>query len=187
MFPSSKIELIYQVNMDEYKQQERDINLKTFTSEDIDDFMVWATDDEVTKYMMWNTYTSRDEAAIFFTTIVEKHPWFKAICFEGKVIGSITLDKGKGAHSCKAELGYVIARKYWGIGLATNAIQATMKIAFNDLNIERIEAYVDPTNIGSQRVLEKNGFTKEGLLRSYVIQKGFLKDRFIYSFLKPGF
>ena len=92
--------------------------------------MAWATDDEVTKYMMWNTYTSRNEAIVFFTTIVEKHPWFKAICLDGKVIGSITLDKGKGAHNCKAELGYVIARKYWGNGLATNAIQAAIKTAF---------------------------------------------------------
>ena len=54
------------------------------------------------------------------------------------------------------------------------------------MNIERIEAFVDPINIGSQRVLEKNGFIQEGLLRNYVIQKGILKDRFIYSFLKPS-
>ena len=186
MFPSSKVEFTYQVNMNEHKPNEQRITLKPFTSEDIDDFMVWATDDDVTKYMMWDTYTSRDEAIVFFTNIVEKHPWFKAICLNGKVIGSITLDKGKGAHSCKAELGYVVARKYWGKGLATNAIQGAMKTAFEDLNIERIEAYVDPTNIGSQRALEKNGFTQEGLLRNYVIQKGVVKDRFIYSFLKSG-
>lgn len=187
MFPSSKVELTYQVNMAEYKQNEQRITLKTFTSEDIDDFMAWATDDEVTKYMMWNTYTSRDEATVFFTSIIDKHPYFKAICLNGKVVGSITFDKGKGAHCCKAELGYVIARKYWRNGLATNAIQEAMKTAFEDLNIERIEAYVDPTNIGSQRVLEKNGFTKEGLLRNYVIQKGVVKDRFIYSCLKSSF
>jgi RimJ/RimL family protein N-acetyltransferase len=184
MFPSSKIKLINQVDMTEHTKHVQNITLKPFTSADIDDFMKWATDDEVTKYMMWDTYHSRNEAILFFTNIVEKHPWFKSICLDGKVIGSITLDKGKGAHSCKAELGYVIARSYWGNGFATNAIQVAIKTAFNELAIERIEAYVDPINIGSQRVLEKNGFIQEGLLRSCIIQKGVLRDRFIYSFLK---
>jgi ribosomal-protein-alanine N-acetyltransferase len=159
--------------------------LKTFTAADLDDFMEWATDDEVTKYMMWNSYTSRFEAESFFANVVEKHPWFKAVCFDEKVVGSITLDKGKGAHSCKAELGYVIARKYWGNGLATQAIHLAIQHGFKDLDIERIEAFVDPANIASQRVLEKNGFTKEGLLRNCIVQKGILKDRFIYAFLKP--
>jgi ribosomal-protein-alanine N-acetyltransferase len=172
--------------MAEYKQQEQKMILKTFTSTDIDDFMEWAADDEVTKYMMWNSYASRSDAENFFTNVVEKHPWFKAICFGEKVIGSITLDKGRGAHSCKAELGYVIARKYWGKGFATGAIQLAVEIGFKDLDVERIEAYVDPDNIGSQRVLEKNGFTKEGLLKKCVVQKGVVKNRFLYSFLKPN-
>lgn len=186
MFQSSTIEPIPQNYMTEYKQQEG-VTLKTFTALNIDDFMEWATDDEVTKSMMWNTYTSRNDADFFFTNVVETHPWFKAIWLNGKVIGSITLDKGKGPHGCKAELGYVVVRKYWGSGVATRAIQLAIETGFNDLDIERIEAYVDPANNGSQRVLEKNGFTKEGLLRNFVIQKGVLKDRFIYSLLKPGF
>ncbi len=157
--------------------------LRMFTSADIDDFMERATDDEVAKYMMWNTYTSRSEAESFFTNIIEKHPWFRAICLGEKVIGSISLDKGKGAHSCKAELGYVIARKYWGKGFATQAVHLAIQTGFSDLNVDRIEAYVDLGNIGSQRVLEKNGFRKEALLRNWIIQKETVKDRFVYALL----
>ncbi|MDP1880004.1 MAG: GNAT family protein [Parachlamydiaceae bacterium] len=102
------------------------------------------------------------------------------------LFSSITLDKGKGVHSCKAELGYV-ARKYWGNGLVTQAIKLAIETGFRDLDVERIEAYVDPANIGSQRILEKSKFIQEGLLRSYVIQKGVLKERLIYSFIKPSF
>jgi RimJ/RimL family protein N-acetyltransferase len=185
MFMRQKIESIQSAPISDYKKQEQQIMLKTFTSASIDDFMEWATDDEVTKYMMWNSYTSRNEAESFFTNVVEKHAWFKAIYLDKKVIGSITLDKGKGVYSCKAELGYVIARKYWGNGCATQAIKLTIEAGFNDLDVERIEAYVDPTNIGSQRVLEKNKFTRECLLKKYVVHKGIVKDRFIYSFLKP--
>ncbi len=186
MFMNLKVESAQQVTITEYKQQEQSVTLKTFTSANIDDFMEWATDDEVTKYMMWNSYTSRSDAESFFTNVVEKHAWFKAICLGEKVIGSITLDKGKGAHSCKAELGYVISRKYWGNGFATQAIKLAIEMGFSDLDVERIEALVEPNNIGSQRVLEKNGFTKEGLLKKCVVQKGIVKDRFLYSFLKSS-
>ena len=173
--------------MSVHKQQEQKTTLKTFTSADIDDFMEWATDDEVTKYMLWNSYISRNEAEEFFRSIVEKHPWFKAICLGEKVIGSITLDKGKGAHSCKAELGYVIARKYWNNGFTTQAIKSAIQIGFENLGVERIEAFVDPINIGSQRVLENNEFLKEGLLKNWIIQKGIVQDRFIYAILKSTY
>ncbi|MBS0621562.1 MAG: GNAT family N-acetyltransferase [Verrucomicrobia bacterium] len=170
--------------MPECQQKEQVVTLKSLTSENIDDFMEWATDDEVTKYMMWNSYTTRSEAESFFVNVVEKHPWFKAICVGEKVVGSITLDKGKGAHSCKAELGYVVARKYWGRGLTTKAINLAIQTGFKDLNIQRIEAYVDPTNIGSQRVLEKNGLIREGFLRNSVVQKGLVKDRWIFAIVR---
>lgn len=186
MFLNTQIELA-QVSMFEFKQQEQVTLLKTFTSADLDDFLEWATDDEVTKYMMWNSYTSRFDAEEFFRNVVDKHPWFKAICLGKKVIGSITLDKGKGAHSCKAELGFVISRKYWKNGFATQAIKIAIQSGFEDLTVERIEAFVDPSNIGSQRVLEKNGFVKEGLLKNCIIQKGIVKDRLIYAILKTPY
>lgn len=160
------------------------MTVKTLSSTDIDDFMEWATDDEVTRYMMWDSYKTRGAAEDFFNNVVEKHDWFKAICSGEKVIGSITLNKGKGTHSCKAELSYVLAKKYWGYGYATQAIQLALTTGFKELEVERLDAYVDLTNIGSQRVLEKNGFTREGLLRNYVIQKGIVKDRYVYSILK---
>lgn len=187
MFMNPKVELTPYISMTDYRKQEQQITLKTFTSTDIDDFMEWATDDEVTKYMMWNSYASRSEAESFFVNVVEKHPWFKAICLGKKVIGSVTIDKGKGAHSCKAELGYVITRQYWGNGLATQAIKLASEAGFQDLNVERIEAYVDPANTASQRVLEKNRFIREGLLKKCVIQKGEVKDRFLYSLLKSTY
>lgn len=187
MFLSTQIESNNQVLMSKYKQQDEATTLKTFTSADIDDFMEWATDDEVTKYMMWNSYTSRSDAEDFFKNVVENHPWFKAVCLGKKVIGSITLDKGKGVRSCKPELGYVISRKYWSNGFATQAINLAIQNGFEELGVERIEAFVDPANIASQRVLEKNGFVKEGLLRNCVMQKGIVKDRLVYAILRSAY
>lgn len=180
-----QIKSIHKISESEYIHQEHPISLKTLTIKDLNDFMEWASSEEVTKWLLWNQYTSRADAEVFFREVVEQHPWFKAICLGDKVIGSVTLDQRKGAHSCTAELGYVIARKYWGKGLGTRAVHLAIQHAFKDLEIKRIEAYVDPTNIGSQRILEKNGFIKEGLLKNFILQKGALKDRFIYALLKP--
>ena len=68
-------------------------------------------------------------------------------------------------------------RKYWGNGFATQAVGLAIGKGFEDLGVERIEAFVDPANIASQRVLEKNGFVKEGLLRNWVVQKKVVRVR----------
>lgn len=184
MHLSLRIEGPISASMYAHNEQVPALSLKEFTVADVDDFMEWATDDEVTKYMMWSSYSSREEAEKFILTVVQPHPWFKAICLGEKVVGSITLDKGKGSHCCKAEAGYVVARKYWGQGLATQAVKLAVRNGFADLNVERIEAFVDPDNVSSQRVLDKSGFIREGLLRNCILQRGMLKSRYVYSVLR---
>lgn len=160
------------------------ITLRPLLVTDLDDMLEWATDDEVTKHLLWDSYSSVSEAKNFLETVVANHPWFKAICVDEKVIGSITLDQRTGAHSCRAELGYVVARKYWGQGYCTAAVKEAVRLGFSDLNIQRIEALVDPDNITSQKVLEKCGFTKEGYLASYMIHKGKVRDRVVFGMVK---
>ena len=160
------------------------ITLRPLTSADIDAFMVWGTDDEVTKYLRWKSYQSRQEAEDFFSNVVEKHPWFQAIVVNGAVIGSITLEQDVGDYRCKAELGYVSARKYWGYGYTTQAVQLAVERGFQEFDVARIEATVHPANIGSQRVLEKNGFVREGLLRKAILRQGNLNDLYLYAIVQ---
>lgn len=176
---SINVTSVYEVKMDSSKNNQ--ITLRALTIDDIDAFMTWGSDDDVTKSLMWESYRSKEDAVAFFKNVVEKHSWFKAICLDGQVIGSITLERGKGAHSCKAELGYVIAKSFWSKGYTTRAIKEAIKSGFNDLNIARIEAFVDPENIASIKALEKAGFQCEGLLKKCVIQKNVVKDRYLYA------
>ena len=134
--------------------------------------------------MLWERYTSREEAEAFFSNVVFRHEWFTAICLDGQVIGSISLDKGKGPYVCKAELGYVLAREMWGRGYATAAVGEAVRRGFDDLSVQRIEAFVDPDNLASQRVLEKNGFQLEGYLRECILHKGKIRDRLLYARVK---
>lgn len=163
------------------------IHLRKLAIDDASDFMEWASDDEVTKWLTWESYRSIEEAKKFFTDVVERHPCFLGICLKDKVIGSISLTKRNGAMKCTAILAYVLSRKYWGMGYMTQAVLKATDIAFKDSEILRVEAQVDSKNLSSQRVLEKAGFEKEGLMRSCAIQKGEVRDRLLYSKLRDDF
>ena len=162
----------------------KQITLRPLTENDVDAFMKWGSDPEVTQSLFWDHYTSREQAYETLKKITSKHPWYKAICLEGTPIGAITLDRGTGRAEKRAELGYVLAKEYWGQGYATQAVILALECGFEELNILRIEAFVDPENRGSSRVLEKAGMTKEAHLKNYLIHRGQIKDRYIYASTK---
>lgn len=61
------------------------------------------------------------------------------------------------------ELGYLLARKFWGEGLATEAAAACLKYGFEKLKFKEVIAMTDLENVASQKVLEKIGFVKRGI------------------------
>ena len=168
------------ISMDNTSIQER-ITLRKLGRGDLEFFFKWASDPEVTRWMTWEPYTSLIEAEKFLIEVAENHSWFNAICLDGVPVGSITLTQFKGASSCRAELGYVLAKSFWGQGIATVAVKQALSLAFNTLPLERIEALVDPTNIASQKVLVKAGMTCECLLKKYFVFKGAVSDRYMFS------
>lgn len=83
------------------------------------------------------------------------------------------------------EIGYRIHEGFWGRGIATEAVYAMTGYLFNEIGINRIQATVLPENERSKRVLYKNGFQREGLLRQVSYWKGRgLVDLEMYSLLK---
>jgi len=64
--------------------------------------------------------------------------------------------------SREVELGYLLAKRYWGLGLATEAAIAVRDHAFENLGLTRVVCQVHPGNIASQRVAEKCGMKREG-------------------------
>ncbi|XP_060188239.1 uncharacterized protein LOC132617285 isoform X2 [Lycium barbarum] len=160
------------------------ITLRPIEISDVDDFMVWATDENVSRFCTWDTYTSKPQAFEFINNIAIPHPWFRVICINNRAIGSISITPHSGVDSCRAELGYVLAQKYWGKGIVTRAVKMVTSAVFSEFPyLERLEALVDVDNKGSQRVLEKAGFLREGILRKYIILKGKSRDIVIFSFL----
>ena len=82
------------------------------------------------------------------------------------------LDLGGFTNKKVGEVSYYIWEKYWGMGYAVEALSSVVAFGFKDLKLERIQAVVDVRNIASEKVLQKAGFEKEGLLRKYPLGKG---------------
>ncbi|XP_028762401.1 uncharacterized protein LOC114720845 [Neltuma alba] len=163
------------------------ISLRPFQLSDADDVMVWATDERVTKFCSWEPYTSKHAAVDFILNITTKFLWCRAICIGDRAIGSVSVQSYSGddkARAKAAEIGYILGSKYWGKGIATKVVKQVVEMAFVDLpDLVRLEALVDVENVGSQRVLEKAGFQREGILRKFLFLKGKSRDMVMFSVL----
>lgn len=85
-------------------------------------------------------------------------------------------------------IGYFLAEAQWGRGIATEAVRMLVEFLFTDVNVNRIQAEVMPANENSKKVLLKNGFIKEGMLRQATLWSGKgVVDLEIYSILKEDY
>lgn len=127
-------------------------------------------DPEVMRY--WSSGPIPDLAAAraLFEEIVdlfvrrELFQWGIAERATDEVIGTCTLWK-LDHENRRAEIGFAVARDRWGQGLASEALSVLFAFCFDVLGLHRLEADVDPRNLPSLRVLEKQGFVREGYLR----------------------
>ena len=112
-------------------------------------------------------YTEKDaEDYITAMLCADKSAVFAyAICLEDRAVGSIGAFRQSNIHFRTAELGYYLAREYWGRGIVTEAVRQLCERVFAQTDILRIYAEPFSDNVGSRRVLEKAGFQMEGILR----------------------
>ena len=83
-------------------------------------------------------------------------------------------------------MGYVLRRDSWGKGYATEAAREILRIGFELLDAHRVVGNVDTENIGSVRVLEKIGMTREGMNRQsfWSPLHGTWRDTYLYAILE---
>ena len=143
------------------------LRLRPYRFQDVEDVLVFAMDQEWARYLPVPQPYTRAEAEKFIAGQMlldrENHASW-AIEDTGAVIGGINIRFHFGHHI--GEIGYSIARPYWGRGLVTEAARAVMETAFAAYaSLNRIRAMADARNIGSLRVMEKLGMAREGVLR----------------------
>jgi len=114
----------------------------------------------------------------------------KEVCFairtaaDGKLIGCISADTLEPQTTHKAEIGYWLAKPFWGRGIMTDVVRSYIDYAFRELNVVRLTARTFEFNLASARVLEKNGFKLEGRLPKHLSKDGKLIDARSYGLLK---
>ena len=84
----------------------------------------------------------------------------------------------------EAMIGYCLGVEWWHKGIMTEAITETLAFLFRQTTVNRVEAYVEPENMPSHKLLEKLGFTKEGTLRQYERCRGELIDICVFGLLR---
>jgi RimJ/RimL family protein N-acetyltransferase len=101
----------------------------------------------------------------------------------GELIGNVGLHHFF-EQNRRCEIGYALASRHWGQGYATEALRAAIQYGFDVRDLNRIEADIDPRNIGSARVLGKLGFRKEGYMPERWIVGGEMADTAFYGLLR---
>lgn len=110
---------------------------------------------------------------------------FRAIVQDGAVVGMVSAEQKQDVYRKDAELGYLLYPTCAGRGIMSEAVRQFCPLAFAQLDIVRLTGLVYAQNAASRRVLEKNGFAQEGLLRNAVCKNGALQDLAVYGKLRP--
>ena len=131
-------------------------------------FQRYAGDPEVTRFLTWPTHQSIEETIAFlrgkWSPESPKSRW--VICVDGDEAPSGMISAIHDGHT--RTLGYALSKALWGQGVMTEATRLVVEHLWRDPTVWRIEADTHPDNVGSQRVLEKAGFRREGVLRRAV-------------------
>ena len=106
---------------------------------------------------------------------------FRIIRVDGQCVGDVQIRCKEGAYRRDADLGYVLLDEYKGQGVMTEAVGRICAEAFEKLDILRISARVYAPNLASRRVLEKNDFQLEGVMRRAVCKGDKVYDMLLYG------
>lgn len=109
--------------------------------------------------------------------------WAVATQADDRLIGTCGFNEWSRIHGW-AELAYELARPWWGRGMISQAVAASLDWAFRDPVFGRVHAFVMVGNVRSERVLERAGFAREGRLRSYRMCRGTPRDFSVFGILR---
>jgi len=100
---------------------------------------------------------------------------------DGAILGRLNFMRVRRAHFHSAEVGYRFAQDACGRGVATEAVRQALALAFGPLDLKRLEAIARPENVGSCKVLERNGFVAFGRSQRSMELGGAWYDRIYYE------
>jgi RimJ/RimL family protein N-acetyltransferase len=162
-----------------------DLVLRPWTEDDVDAMVAGCNDPDVAWWIptIPSPYSESDALA-FIRGEVAPDERSSAMTIRGAVVGGIGLNVDAQGH--RGAIGYWVAARARGQGTCTRALRLLSRFALDELGLQRLDLVTDPDNVASQRVAEKVGFRREGVLRSHMRHPdGRIRDSVIFSLL-PG-
>ena len=159
--------------------------LKKITKDFIDDIYEYRSDPEVSKYLLWSPDDSKIYTECYVERLQELYTKGKFYDFGiflkdgGKMIGTVGFTTIN-LHKNTASVGYVLNSKYWGQGLACEALQKITEFGFCELGFKKLFARLMDENTQSKRVLEKCGFSFFSYESNFLNVKGRMEKIAIY-------
>jgi len=170
----------------------RRLILRRIDETDCQDMFEYSADREVTKFLTWKPHENINETKDYLIDLQKKYDggkffdWGLVYKETGKLIGtcgftSINLNK----NIC--EVGYVLAKNYWGMGLMPEALECVIDFAFGYFGFDKVEARFLDGNIKSEKVMMKAGMIFDRTERNGMHVKGEYKTVHTYSITKTAF
>jgi len=165
------------------------IVLREWTADDVDAVLDACRDPEISRWIPFvpSPYT-REDAETYLRLCIgsgdERHPFAVVEADTDVLLGSI--DMRLNSQLYRGHIGYWVAATARGRGVCTQALRLLSRWGFEKLGLQRLELITDPDNLASQRVAEKVGYRREGVLRAHLKHPdGRIRDSVMFSLL-PG-
>jgi ribosomal-protein-alanine N-acetyltransferase len=166
------------------------ICFKALDLKDAEEIHKYASDEEVSRFIGWKLMHTLNETRDYIEVMINREPagthLYASIVLKATqaIIGTAMIfnfDK----EANHAEIGYVFHKDHWGKGYGTEAVNLMNNFAFEKLCLHKIHANVVDANIGSSRILEKNGFELEGRLKDHYFIEEMYYDCLIWGKIQP--
>jgi [ribosomal protein S5]-alanine N-acetyltransferase len=167
--------------------QDKRVRLRGPRNEDADALFALFSDPAVMRYWSRPPMTTLGEAQGLIGEMLDSFEqrsllnWMVTTRDDG-VIGTCTLFRIDPRHR-HAEIGYALRSDHWGHGIASEAVALVLDWAFRRLDLQRVEADIDPGNDGSRRLLSRLGFASEGVLRQRFFVGDVVTDSELFGLL----
>lgn len=160
------------------------ITLRDYKKSDADRLVFLANNPNVSRYLVDTfpyPYTQADAEWWIATGAKANHAVTKVIQYNSEFVGSVGIAPQVGWRQHVAEIGYWIGEAYWGQGITTAALRLMTNHVISQLGFQKLFASVFGPNQASMRVLEKCGYTCEGILKAEVFKDGRYFDLHHYA------
>ena len=166
------------------------LTLRKINRSDIDDVYEYASDPAVSEFLLWYPHTAKSYTRAYLNEIdkrykkAEFYDW--GIVVDGKLIGTVGFTSFN-IEENSAEIGYVISRLYWGLGITKEAAEKIIEFGFRELALDKISARYIMGNEKSASIMKKCGMTKDDSKKEEMLVKGKIKTILKYTIRKEEY